>query len=71
MITTYLVLTCGILVLVWIALLIGASMDTESQRREWRRVARERRLRREERQAAPPRRPLHPDGLCAHCPLRE
>lgn len=70
MITTYLVLTCGIVVLIWIAVLIGTSMDTESQRREGRRIARERRLLREERQAAAPPRPLYPDGLCADCPLR-
>ncbi|MFP5020982.1 hypothetical protein [Pseudonocardia phyllosphaerae] len=74
---TSLVLTFGVLALVWIALLIGASMDTESQRREWRRIARERRLRREEylrdqeHRAATARRPLGPDGLCADCPLRE
>lgn len=71
MIIDYLVAVTGVLALPWIALLIGASMDTEAQRREWRRVARERRLRREERQATPPRRPRLPDGLCADCPLRE
>lgn len=71
MITDLLVAIAGIAVLLWIALLIGASMDTEAQRREWRRVAHERRIRWEDRQATVPRRPRRADGLCADCPLRE
>lgn len=71
MTTTFLVLFAGIVGLAWIALLIGASMDTEAQRREWRRVAVQRRLRRQEQQAGAPRRPLESDGLCADCPLRD
>ncbi|MEJ8278882.1 hypothetical protein [Pseudonocardia spirodelae] len=47
---TALVLVAGVLALVWFSVLIGMSMDTAAQRREWRRVARERRDRWAERQ---------------------
>ncbi|MBC3194252.1 hypothetical protein H7X46_24685 [Pseudonocardia sp. C8] len=62
--TASLVVGGGMLLLVWFAVLIGISMDTEAQRREWRRVARERRALREE------GRPLEGGGLCADCPFR-
>ena len=48
--TTSLILVCAVLALVWFSVLIGMSMDTESQRRQWKRVAAERRDRWEERQ---------------------
>ena len=66
--TAYLVAGGGILLLVWFAVLIGTSLDTEAQRRAWQQVARERRALRE--QGPRVRRPLEPDGLCADCPLR-
>ncbi|GAA1390641.1 hypothetical protein GCM10009613_31690 [Pseudonocardia kongjuensis] len=66
--TTYLVAGGGILLMFWFALLIGTSLDTEGQRREWKRVAEQRRAAWEERQGE--RRPLEPDGLCLDCPLR-
>ncbi|BBF99128.1 MULTISPECIES: hypothetical protein [Pseudonocardia] len=66
--TTYLVAGGGLVLMLWFALLIGTSLDTEGQRREWRRVAEQRRAAREERQGE--RRPLEPDDLCADCPLR-
>lgn len=66
--TTYLVAGGGLVLMSWFALLIGTSLDTEGQRREWKRVAEQRRAVWAERQGE--RRPLEPDGLCADCPLR-
>jgi hypothetical protein len=40
---TVLVLVGGVALLMALAVSIGASMDTQAQRREWRRVARARR----------------------------
>jgi hypothetical protein len=41
----------GIVVLVGLAVLVGTSMDTETQRVEWREIAQERRVRRQELEA--------------------
>lgn len=64
--TTLLVASGGIVLLLWFAVLIGTSMDTEAQRRVWRQVARERRAFREERLRAM----SEPSAHCADCPLR-
>ena len=60
--TAYLIAGGGIVLLVWFAVLIGISMDTEAQRREGKRVAAQRRLRWEEQR-------IDPDDLCADCPF--
>lgn len=62
--STVLIAAAGLLVLLWLAVLIGASMDTEARRREWRRVASARRARWEGRQALARTCPR------ADCPLR-
>jgi hypothetical protein len=61
-----LVASLGMLALIAIALFIGASMDTEAQRREGRRLAEERRRWLLTQRACDGR----PAGLCADCPLR-
>jgi hypothetical protein len=63
--TLTLVIVGGVALLVVLSVCIGVSMDTEAQRREWRRVAR---ARRELRQLA------HGDQaavLCERCPYRD
>ena len=69
--TTILIAAAGIAILLWFAVLIGTSMDTEGQRREWKRIAEQRRLLREERGAGPfAVTRCDPDALCADCPFR-
>lgn len=69
--TTVLIALAGIALLVWFAVLIGTSMDTEGQRREWRRLADQRRLFREERLGVGfVARRCDPDSLCENCPFR-
>lgn len=68
---TILALLAGIALLAWFAVLIGTSMDTEAQRREWRRTAGQRRLLREDRGATTVLgRSCDPDTLCENCPFR-
>jgi hypothetical protein len=38
----------GLFALIWLAVLVGASLDSEAQRIQWREVARERRSRNDE-----------------------
>ncbi|MBW0103558.1 hypothetical protein [Pseudonocardia sp. KRD291] len=69
--TTVLIALAGIALLVFFAVLVGTSMDTEGQRREWRRLADERRLLREQRPGAGfVARRCDPDSLCEGCPFR-
>ncbi|RZT83502.1 hypothetical protein EV383_0307 [Pseudonocardia sediminis] len=69
--TTVLIALAGIALLVWFAVLIGTAMDTEGQRREWQRLAEQRRLLREERGASTfVARRCDPESLCAECPFR-
>lgn len=66
--TTYLVAGGGLVLMLWFAMLIGVSLDTQGQRREWRRVAQQRRAAWEERREE--WRPREPEDLCIDCPLR-
>lgn len=66
---TTIVAIAGILVLIYLSVLIGAAMDTEVQRDQWKRVARERRKLAEERRAV--ERGTSNLGRCANCPLRD
>jgi len=59
---TILVIVVGLIALVVLSVAVGTSLDTATQRREWRRLAGERRARR------PVRRPRA--ELCDDCPLR-
>lgn len=69
--TSLLIALAGIVLLLWFAVLIGTSMDTEGQRREWKRIAEQRRLLREERPGVGfVARRCDPDALCADCPFR-
>jgi hypothetical protein len=63
-ISLLLVVAGGVVLLLAFALMVGAGLDTEAQRREWQRVAEERRLLREERQD------LRTEPLCDRCPYR-
>ncbi len=65
--TLTLVIVGGVALLVVLAVCIGASMDTEAQRREWRRVAKARRKLRQLRQLA---RGVPDTVLCERCPYR-
>lgn len=63
---TGLVVISGLALLLALAVCIGASLDTEGQRREWRRLAAERRLRRSARYEG-----CGPTGqYCERCPYR-
>jgi hypothetical protein len=57
----------GLVVLVLLSIAVGTSLDTSTQRREWRRLADERRARPERFRAR-----AEPDRteLCEDCPLR-
>lgn len=69
--TTVLIALAGIALLVWFAVLIGTSMDTEGQRRQWKRTAEQRRLFREERLGVGfVARRCDPNALCPECPFR-
>lgn len=78
---TTLIIIVGILVLVGLAVAIGASLDTDAQRVEWREVARERKERNSELRALQDERERLQDerrafrnqsqGLCADCPFRD
>ena len=59
------VIVVGVVLLMILAVAIGASMDTEAQRREWRRVAE---ARRELRQVMQLR--AAEAELCERCPYR-
>ncbi len=58
---TTVVVIVGVVLLVWIAVTIGASMDTEAQRRAAQQLAEERRAARSDRLRRP---------LCDECPFR-
>ena len=60
---TIIVIVVGVLILVYLSVLIGTNMDTEAQRREWKRVANERHKLAMQRQ-------MNRSHLCADCPLR-
>jgi hypothetical protein len=62
--TLTLVIVGGVALLMAIAMCIGASMDTEAQRREWRRVAKARRELRQRAQSS------QEVVLCERCPYR-
>jgi hypothetical protein len=62
--TLTLVIVGGVALLMVISMCIGVSMDTEAQRREWKRVAK---ARRELRQLAQGDQDA---VLCARCPYR-
>ena len=62
----WLVASLGLVVLVVIAVAVGASLDTEAQRREWRRLADERRSRGADADEEQQRLSI----LCDRCPLR-
>jgi hypothetical protein len=61
--TLTLVIVGGVALLVVVSVCIGMSMDTETQRREWRRVARARRELRQLTQG-------EELELCEDCPFR-
>ena len=61
---TLLVIVGGVALLMILAVCIGASMDTQAQRREWRRVARARRQLRQLAVGVPEA------ALCERCPYR-
>jgi hypothetical protein len=60
-----LVIVGGVLLLMVLAVCIGASMDTEVQRREWRRVAAARQQLRQLKIG------VADSGLCEQCPYRK
>jgi hypothetical protein len=62
--TLTLVIVGVVALLVVLAVCIGASMDTEAQRREWRRVAKARRELRQQVVEVPD------SALCDRCPYR-
>lgn len=62
--TLTLVIVGGVALLVVISVCIGVSMDTEAQRREWRRVAQARRELRQLAQGG------QDAVLCERCPYR-
>jgi hypothetical protein len=66
--TLTLVIVGGVALLVVISVCIGVSMDTETQRREWQRVAQARRELRGMRRVA---RGARDTVLCERCPYRE
>jgi hypothetical protein len=59
-----LVIVGGVALLMVLAVCVGASMDTEAQRREWRRVAKARRKLRQLALDVPD------TALCERCPYR-
>lgn len=63
-----LVAVVGGIVLVVVAICVGAELDTEGQRRERRRLADERRMRNEVGRSRALRRDV---PLCDRCPFRE
>ncbi len=65
---TMMVIVIGIMLLIAFSVMIGTAMDTEAQRRQWKRVAAERQRFAEERRAAEEKRSS--SGLCDECPYR-
>ncbi len=65
---TTVVIILGIMVLIVFSVTIGTAMDTEAQRRQWKRVAAQRRRLADERRAAAQKRSS--SGLCDECPYR-
>jgi hypothetical protein len=58
----------GLVMLILLSVCIGMSLDSEVQRREWQRLAEERRLRQETRRWISRQ---QEQTLCDHCPYRD
>ena len=64
---TGLVVIVGLIVLLMLAIGVGAELDTDHQRRERQRLAEERRLRNEDRRQVR----IRTGPLCDRCPYRD
>jgi hypothetical protein len=58
----------GLALLILLSVCVGISLDTEAQRREWQRLAEERRLRAQGRRWTLQQ---HEQVLCDRCPYRD